>query len=439
MPVGTLIAGSLTNFVTGDSDDEMIGKGYSSQWFNSHAGTSGRWDAVIAHDDGVAAGDFFVCKDVKGIPVYTLELDDRTSSRPDIYWDDAARILYVASFHNVSCEYWELTYDDGTDTYSLSVGAERLGETITGIVRQQTGKIGALYLYSNGDVWVSILNNAGLHLNRRTGGSWNGAILTLDAALDDGVVALTEFENGGTTNIYVISSEDESHASAEINAYFIDQDHVAPFVAGNWTEDPITIQGLLSTDANDHIDIVFDKVTEIIYVVLKTGNALVGEPLIAVLKRTPAGVYTAHTVSTKTGSTATDRTRPAIALDGENDELYVASSKQDTGDLPVFIVKADLADLDTWSAEELLFDLVGSEFNNVRAPQPNFNATGVTDLLFIAPRGTPPTTNDDDLFHSLIDIAGEPPAPDAVNLPEYGQIRTAIGDPPVYGATILRS
>ena len=44
---------------------------------------------------------------------------------------------------------------------------------------------------------------------------------------------------------------------------------------------------------------------------------------------------------------------------------------------------------------------------------------------------------------NMIDIGAdeaEPtPPPDDVNLPEYGQIRTAIGDPPVYGATILRS
>lgn len=33
----------------------------------------------------------------------------------------------------------------------------------------------------------------------------------------------------------------------------------------------------------------------------------------------------------------------------------------------------------------------------------------------------------------------EPPTPEVVSLPEYGQIRTAIGDPAVFGATILRS
>ncbi len=40
----------------------------------------------------------------------------------------------------------------------------------------------------------------------------------------------------------------------------------------------------------------------------------------------------------------------------------------------------------------------------------------------------------------VLSIEEEPtPEPEAVNLPEYGQVRTAIGDPPVYGATILRS
>ncbi len=40
-------------------------------------------------------------------------------------------------------------------------------------------------------------------------------------------------------------------------------------------------------------------------------------------------------------------------------------------------------------------------------------------------------------FSAELVAAPEPPA--AASLPEYGQIRTAIGDPPVYGATILRS
>ncbi len=40
----------------------------------------------------------------------------------------------------------------------------------------------------------------------------------------------------------------------------------------------------------------------------------------------------------------------------------------------------------------------------------------------------------------LDEAAGTPtPPPVAVNLPEYGQVRAAIGDPPVFGATILRS
>ncbi len=46
---------------------------------------------------------------------------------------------------------------------------------------------------------------------------------------------------------------------------------------------------------------------------------------------------------------------------------------------------------------------------------------------------------DEDRLHSIFATYDEPPPPDGVNLPEYGQLRTAIGEPPVYGATILRS
>ncbi len=52
--------------------------------------------------------------------------------------------------------------------------------------------------------------------------------------------------------------------------------------------------------------------------------------------------------------------------------------------------------------------------------------------------GVGPNDTDGQIFDSDLNEAS-PPVPVADELPEYGQVRTAIGDPPVFGATIHRS
>ena len=397
---GTLIANSLTKWeVIINPDKAWTGKSLKAVWWNSY---QSRWDGIIPYDEAGAlssAGDHWLAKDVNGTVSWTAhELDDRSTGRATIYWDDAGKTLYVASFHNTTCEYWEMSYDSGTDAYSFSVGSARSGETITGIARQATSMPGSMIKVPNGDVWVAILNNSGLQLNRRTGGSWNASVVTLDAALDNGCCTLNYFVNGGTTYVWVFCGEDDAVVDAEWNAYFIDQDHASPFTAGNWTEDTVSA---VDGEADNHCDSVQDA-DENIYVAIKTKVTVTCDLLIGVLKRTPGGTYTTHDVYTLPAG-GEDRTRPCIAIDEENDKLYVAYAEQGGGD--GFYVTADLTDLDTWAAETTIFNVASEDFDDLRSPQQDFTATPTTDLLFVAAHDVTAGGEDEDVYHSLVTIA----------------------------------
>ena len=404
---GTVISNSLTSF---DNAGEKVwqGKSHKVVWWNSW---QNRWDGLIPYDETtpIIDGDNWIIKDVDGAQTWTAhELEDRSSGRCTVFWDDAGKLLHVISFHDTTSEYWEMAYNSGTDAYSFSVGSAGAGETVTGMDRDASGVIntGSIYKYPNGDVWVALLTTEeGLQLNRRTSGSWNGSVLVLDAGLGAGAVTLNHFINGGTTYVFVFSSEDGLETNAEWNAYFIDEDAASPFTAGNWTEDTIASETEFSTEADNHVDSVRDNATESIYIVVKTGDAATGETLIGVLKRTAAGTYTSHEVYQKQASAANDRTRPCIALDGENNKLYVAYNKQTSGDLDAWYTTADLSDLDTWAGETELFSIATRDFGNLKSPQQNFNADPTTDLLFIAAQDAVAGSDDDDAYYSRVTIA----------------------------------
>lgn len=406
--VGTVISNSLTKYSIA-GENLWQGKSHKNVWWNSYYS---RWDGLIPYDEagGLSTqGDFYIVKDITGTPSWTtIQLEDRGSGRPTIFWDDTGKTLYCASFHDTTTEYWEIAYNSGTDAYSFSVGTSGSGETVTGIARDSGGSVntGSLYVYPNGDVWVALFTTAGLILNRRTGGSWNGTVVNLDNTIGEGACTLNSFVNGGTTYIYVFSTEDGAIANSEYNAYYIDQDHATPFTAGNWTEDTITAQGLFSVDADNHCDSVADDSNNI-YIVIKGDTGTTGETQIGVIKRTAGGTITGHTVYAQPASSADYRTRPSIAYDVTNQKLYVAYSKENTGDLDAWVVSCDLTDLDTWSAETDLFVIATRDFNNVRSPQQNFQCTNTTGLLFVAAQDAAAGgADDDDAYYSLVTIAG---------------------------------
>ena len=90
---------------------------------------------------------------------------------------------------------------------------------------------------------------------------------------------------------------------------------------------------------------------------------------------------------------------------------------------------------DTWEAEEPMSEDAEDDHRYSECGASVGNDGGRFQMVWF---------NDDlnDLITNVnngVSIPAAAPPPAAASLPEYGQVRTAIGDPAVYGATILRS
>ena len=73
-------------------------------------------------------------KDIRGSQSFTsVKLEDRDFSRPDVFWEDANKKLYVLGSHPVTSEFWRLSYDIASDSYNFEVGALGAGIVVPGI------------------------------------------------------------------------------------------------------------------------------------------------------------------------------------------------------------------------------------------------------------------------------------------------------------------
>ena len=84
-------------------------------WWNSSAN---RWDGIIPQ----STPGHKLTKDVMGTPVYGANIDSRSTVRPEIWWDDVAKKLWVAFGHQTSSQIHRFTYTVGSDTYALDSG-----------------------------------------------------------------------------------------------------------------------------------------------------------------------------------------------------------------------------------------------------------------------------------------------------------------------------
>lgn len=253
-----------------DADKAYTGKSYRRSWWNSY---QSRWDGLIPKDVAVDDDDYLILKDITGTPTFTaIVLDNRASSRPSIYWDDAGKTLHCCSFHNTSSEYWEIAYNSGTDTYSFVIGADKAGEVIPDLDREENGKAGAFIVTPNGEIWAFVLTNTGLHMQHRDSGGWETTITTLTSTPDKGCVDVNWFTDGGTNHVCVVAMEDDLNTSPEQWFFFIDEDAATPTTPGNWTDDSSNMTAFDGSDtADDHVCMCKDS-TEKLWIIYKADS-----------------------------------------------------------------------------------------------------------------------------------------------------------------------
>ena len=383
---GTIITGPDIS-----TTQNYTAKNRGATWYNV---AQSRWDAILPD----ATRDQFLMKDVDGVQTFISapELDDRDTGRPDVIWDESANKLYVLSSHDTTTEFFRLGYNSGTDTYSLEVGAERLGITVADIDRATKERPSALTKLPNGKL-VAVANEGGVFLNHSTddGATWQGSALNLDSGFRAGHACIGYWNDGTDNRVAVFASEDDGNAAA-IWKFWHAKESDDLSLAGSWTAE--TQGGTMPAfaggeEADDHCHMVVHS--NIIYVTVKIGTPATNDDNITLLKRTASGTWSRHTIQVFTA--ANERTRPAAAIDTTNSAIYVAYTDLGGGTNDVMYRRADLSDLDTWDAEVDLFDGANT-FTQVCMPRET--VTGATDLLVTAADETA-----GDVYYNLVALA----------------------------------
>ncbi len=385
------VAGPVVGSDTGTiQNPELYGKPNQSRlWYNSY---QQRWDAIVPKASNDGTSDHYLLLDVPGAQTFTgVELDDRDDARPDAFWDDGNRMLYVLSSHAAQTEFWRLSYDPVGDSYAMQVGAPGAGVVIPGLA-QPGGYLGgnspaALYVSPNGRIWASVMKAGGLLVQQSTdgGSTWLPAPVNLNSGAHVGVTVWTEFQQGGVTYLGLFAGENgEEGAPTRFYFWTIPQD-ADPTDPASWNDESASIPGPVGVEqSDDHVSSARDGDGNM-YFAVKTESGNPTDPLLRLFKRTPDGVWSAFTVTE--AQETPEHSRPSLVVDNEHRTLTVYMNEAEVvGDSvrragrkgPVSLdALQDLASMPV----VYLFDKPGTVFTDIITPR--FSVNSDTDVVVL--------------------------------------------------------
>jgi len=300
------------------------------------------------------------------------DVDDRSQTLSDALWDGTK--LYIAShvMETTSAtgngRLYRYSYDTGTDTYSLDAGFPvdvngEKSETLT-IAKDTAGKL-----------WVTWASNTVIMVNNSTtddltwGTPFQIPVQGSNVDADD-ISAIVAFG----TRIGVLWSN-----QVDKKMYFAT--HIDGDPETTWQARETSLSNSTKPVADDHINI---KITSDnggnVYAATKSSSEVSSETLIYLLKRDGSGVWSAHEV----GKVSDDHTRPILAVDTENRNIYVFMARLTGSPRSIYMKSSNL--------DNISFPLgVGTEFirsetdaltNNPTGTRQNVNST--TGILVLA-------------------------------------------------------
>ena len=332
-PVGSLVSGSDTDTLTGHSSFGYGKPNQSRVWFNSY---QDRWDALVPQDDGGSSGsDHYIVKGVNGASVFTeVELEDRNDARPDTFWDDAGKTLYVLGSHETQSRFWQVSYDDVVDSYAVVPSVD--GVLVPGLRHDSSAgenRPATIHRSPNGRVWAAVIRNDTLLVQSSSdgGATWAVAPIALQNTAITGVTAWVHFENAGQTYVGLFAGENGTNG-AQNNSFFywfVNQSS-DPFIPGNWTDDSSNIPLPAGSEtSDDHVAATRDAQGNQ-YFSVKTEAGASTDPRILLLRRTPAGAWSWYEVIA--ADTVPEQTRPSVVVDDEAGQVSVFITATNGGD-----------------------------------------------------------------------------------------------------------
>ncbi len=302
----------------------------SKLWYND-----GSWWGYLWNDAAEAYHIYQFDTTSRGWTDTGTEVDDRTGSTADVLWDGTK--LYIVS-HDFSPipgpssnvgKLFRFSYNSATKAYTLDAGFPvdvngSKSETLV-IDKDSTGKL-----------WIT----------------WQeGGKIKVNTSADDGLTWGTPFNlptqggNVSTDDISTVAVFD----SDRIGLMWSDQVSEKMYFSVHLDGDPDTLWqarevalGHLAKIADDHINLKMgcDGAGNV-YAVTKTSIDQSGQPLIFVVKRDSAGIWTYAEYS----GGETDHTRPTMLIDNENNQMFVFAVRNISNKREVYVKSSPLSNI----------------------------------------------------------------------------------------------
>jgi hypothetical protein len=279
-------------------------------------------------------------------------VDPRDQTHADYLWSEAAQTLWVASGYdptpggtNDGTQVFKYTYDAGSNAYTKATGFPVvIPGTVSTVTPAFQGGADAVTLArgASGRLWAVWTKNSKVKYSTSTdgGATWGtpaNVPVQTNTIRPDGdhgdISAVIRFGD----HIGIMWSDHDTLPTADDDGFYfaVIADAADPTVAGNWTLEklPTLVPGASPREvADDHINVKAASDGQV-YMVGKTGKDTAGcatnkqLPLVEAFRRTAAGVWSAHLVST----VGDCNTRPQLILDEQLGVAYVVLTAPNGG------------------------------------------------------------------------------------------------------------
>ena len=255
---------------------------------------------------------------------WTVILEDTTGKqkdRPDVYMDYANNLLYV---------FFSSNYTASTPSSLIKIAYNPADKSWTPnftkpvpVVRSGADTPASFLKDPDGNLWVfsAIDSNVIALMSNDDGVSWSDTIFVSDSmttafGLTDAAVFTS---NSGLRYIGLGVAENSDTLSQ--NFFYL---HELGTDSTVWIDESNNVAAVGLERADDHINIVVDTTTNILYMVTKTSGNGPNAPENVLYVRSPDSTWANYTVIETSNANDPDAfTRPALVIDKSNDSLYV--------------------------------------------------------------------------------------------------------------------
>jgi uncharacterized repeat protein (TIGR02543 family) len=268
-----------------------------------------------------------------------IVIDSRVDSKGDALWD--GQYLYYVSQHYTNSpgpaasgdegRLYRYSYNSASKSYSLDAG-------FPVIVNNSVSETLVLAKDSTGKLWVTWTEGGKVKVNRSLGSdlTWGTPfdlpVQGTDIKIDD-ISSILAFGGNKIGILWSNQNDKKSYFAVHLDgnadeAWEPKEQALADAVLGAVSYDHINLKPSCDSDGN-------------VYAATKTNLTKSGLPLVYLLQRTAAGVWTRYLVSTVDEGYI----RPIVLIDGSNHKIYVFATSEASSHRSIYMKSSDLSNI----------------------------------------------------------------------------------------------